>query len=341
MEPWAYPGDWRGPSWRVVVALLAVVVGVSACIAVPYARQPGFRGSRSDLGDAVPEFIVVGQTTREEVLARLGHAEVEAPDGSWFYYRSHYLKSEHGFWVAVGVGMGAAAAGTVPSDSVVLARRLWVRFSSDGVVGEVSSDRGECKGLDAAFIEADKRGEFDGEHGIWYPECFAEGTGRPVIQRDLDMLALRASMRRAIATTDGSAEPGSRWFSAKWRDQKAKKKKLFASEFHRSLQCDHEFGELLLTPEFLLFFPHESSHAGVPAPPVRIARDSIVEVRGMEAGRPRSREDRRATDLTLRDGRQVSFAVCERYADPILGTRRSDAVADTDWLREQLRAPAQ
>jgi hypothetical protein len=347
MNPSVLGGGRPRSSWRVVVGLLAAAFCLSACIAVPYARQSGFRGSRSDLGDSVPDFIVVGKTTRDAVIARLGHAEIEPPDGSWLYYQSHYLKSERGLWVAVASPSSYVGYGTLPSDSVVLARRLWVRFSPEGVVDAVSSDRGECKGLDAEFIEAANRNQIDGEpygYGFClhcYPECFAAGTGRPILQRDAEMLALRASMRRTMAVADASAESASRRFVAKWRDKHAKKKQLLGSEIHWSLvNCDVDAGELLLTPEFLFFFPRETSHAGPPAPPVRITRDSIVDVRGMAPDRPRSREDREATDLTLNDGRQVSFAICKRYADPKLQRPPSDPVADTDWLREQLRAPA-
>jgi hypothetical protein len=352
MEPWAYPGDRRRPSWHFVVGLLALTLGASGCIPlVPYVRQPGFRGSRSDLGDAVPEFIVVGQTTREEVLARLGHAEVEAPDGSWFYYQSHYLKSDSGLW-AIPYGSSHFVE-PWSMDSVVLARRLWVRFGSDGVVEEASFDRGECKDLDAAFIEAANRGKVDGQTNFCfacYPECLAEGTARPMIQRDLDMFALRASMRRSMAVADGSGELVLSWSRAQWRSKRATESLLFSSYLHASVNCsDHEgpreYGELLLSREFLLFLPHESSHAGVPSPPIRIARSSIAEAHVVaEGGSPGAAGP--ATELTLIDGSQVSFSICPRqYAD--FSTTRIDderqtesAVTVRKRLREQLRATA-
>src|SRR5215203_4434834 len=111
------------------VVLLAMV---SACVPIPYSVAPGFRGSRADLGEGIPEFISIGSTKRDEVLLKLPRPEVAAPDNSWFYFESDYLEQESGavfvsgFPVAVPVGASGSSAR--------LFRRLYIRFDDKGVI---------------------------------------------------------------------------------------------------------------------------------------------------------------------------------------------------------------
>lgn len=125
-----------------LVAGLALSALLSACVPIPYSVAPGFRGSRADLGDALPAFIVIGSTTRVEVLLKMPRPEFAAPDNSWFYFESNYMEQESGavfvsgFPVAVPVG----ASGT----SARLFRRLYIRFDDSGVVSNADFDRQRC-----------------------------------------------------------------------------------------------------------------------------------------------------------------------------------------------------
>ena len=80
---------WRLPDRlpSVMVALLADALLTSCAVPLPIVETGYLRGSRENLGEAVPEFITSGKTTLEEVLLSLGQADAIANDGSWLLYR--------------------------------------------------------------------------------------------------------------------------------------------------------------------------------------------------------------------------------------------------------------
>jgi hypothetical protein len=116
-------------------SLLAVACAMflSAC---PVPLPPTYdSGSRQNVGDVIPEFIVNGETTRDDVLLRLGEPDGRGPGDRWFAYGSKYSKG--GVLFVMAAGGGAAAAGV----QSIRFRRLVVSFDEDGVV------------TDSAFVE--------------------------------------------------------------------------------------------------------------------------------------------------------------------------------------------
>jgi hypothetical protein len=121
--------------------LLAGVLAfsLSGCIPVPIPPL-GYPGeSRTNLPDRVPDFIVKGKTTREQVLFALGAPDAYAADGGWMAYRS----SRHAGGVAFVVG-GGYSAGVVGPVSGYENRLLVVRFDANSVVIDVALEQRTC-----------------------------------------------------------------------------------------------------------------------------------------------------------------------------------------------------
>ncbi len=87
-------------------------------------------GSRQNIGERVPDFIVEGKTPREEVLLRLGEPDVRGPADSWYAYGS--------LLHAGGVEFGFLSAETLRY------RRIIVDFDEQGVVSRASHVGQDC-----------------------------------------------------------------------------------------------------------------------------------------------------------------------------------------------------
>jgi hypothetical protein len=94
----------------------------------------------------LPEHLVVGQTTRTQVLLVLGEPDGGAVDESWFVYGT--IERRGGLrwaWVAaVGAGYGAGAAGGGLLGNWDSSRRLIIRFDANGVVSDTSIEQRNC-----------------------------------------------------------------------------------------------------------------------------------------------------------------------------------------------------
>jgi len=133
-----------------VVTTLTTLTG---CFPVPI-PQGEVPGSRQNVGDKVPEFIVAGKTTRTDVLLRLGEPDIGSDARpSWLFDDKRFvygrITSEGGVGLVFPIGTGAAV-GYAP----VLYRRLVVTFDEAGVVNSAGLDRFRCPDSFPAEAEA-------------------------------------------------------------------------------------------------------------------------------------------------------------------------------------------
>lgn len=271
------------------LALLSA--GLSACLPLaPYEKAPGYYGSRSDLGDGVPAFIVTGRTSRAEVTRILATPEVEAPDGQWSYYESNYLKAESGMWALV-YGLGSLV-GRFPLNDEMLLRRLFLRYDAADLVADVEFSTAQC--TDIFDYTLSNPGAADLER------C-------PILRRDVAMRAERqtARMRQAL----GPEEEPVRWFErAVW--QLRKRAIVFG---HRSsgLWCGTaaasvHSGLLGVSARSVVFLPRDSVPRGLPAAPSRIARDDIASVQIIDG----LLQKHVGVEIKLTDGKVVLLSLC-------------------------------
>jgi hypothetical protein len=85
-------------------------------------------GSRQNVGERLPDFIVEGATRRAEVLMRMGEPDGRGPGDRWFAYGSRY--NEGGVLFVAGGAGGVAGAGA----ESIRYRRIVIRFDDQGVV---------------------------------------------------------------------------------------------------------------------------------------------------------------------------------------------------------------
>lgn len=134
---------------RYIVAAVLFCAPLSGCIVlpvpVPTAAGP-HASSRTNVGASVPESMVVGQTTRTQVLLALGEPDGGAADESWFVYGA--VERRGGLrwaWVAaVGAGYGGGAVGGGPLGNWDSSRRLTIRFDESGIVSGASVEQRDC-----------------------------------------------------------------------------------------------------------------------------------------------------------------------------------------------------
>lgn len=127
---------------KVAVGLLSGLL-LSGC---PLPIPPGLHhGTRENLDENVPEFIVPGVTTREDVVSTLGGADGAALDESWLSYGS--VEGQGGVVFLVGGYGGVGAFGV----EAVQHHRLVVFFDERGVVERTQMETRLCpKALVAA-----------------------------------------------------------------------------------------------------------------------------------------------------------------------------------------------
>jgi hypothetical protein len=132
---------------RLLIALFANAM-LSACIVlpVPVPTSSGpHGGSRAGLGAAAPSDIVAGETTRTQVLLKLGEPDVRGLDDLWFSYSSLVGRGGVGWTLVYAVGAGSGGvAGAHPLGNWDTSSRLTVKFDERGFVSAVSFDRKDC-----------------------------------------------------------------------------------------------------------------------------------------------------------------------------------------------------
>ena len=132
------------------IAVLAAALLLSGCIVVPYKAPQGYQdGSRTDLAAAVPDSIVKGKTTRDQVLQDMGKPDSQGPD--WFIYSSTSKQSGLGlfFCAATKYQIGCGDARRQVWDY----RRLVLRFDAAGVVSEARVDSASCVQWERGYRE--------------------------------------------------------------------------------------------------------------------------------------------------------------------------------------------
>ena len=159
---------------RLLVAL-SVSVLLPGCIVlpvpIPTSSGPS-GGSRASVGTAAPAGIVAGETTRTQVLLKLGEPDVRGLNDLWFSYSA--LVGRGGVRWALVYGAAAGYAGGTGGahslDQWDSSSRLTVKFDERGIVTAVSFDRKDCTAwdthdclarADSALVAADdeKKGE--------------------------------------------------------------------------------------------------------------------------------------------------------------------------------------
>jgi hypothetical protein len=118
---------------------LIMVVGAVLLAGCPVPLPPMYDArSRQNVGDHIPEFIVYAQTTRDEILLRLGEPDGRGSGDRWFAYGSRYGNGGVVFVMAAGGGAGALGVESVRY------RRLVIRFDDSGVVTGASFVQRDC-----------------------------------------------------------------------------------------------------------------------------------------------------------------------------------------------------
>ena len=115
-------------------ALAALLLGLSGCVPIPTLPFGDKEWSRQNIGDSVPGFIVIGQTTRADVMLALGDPDRRAENDTRFFYVR--TPEEGGIAFLVGGGMRGGVIGTP-----LTFRLLTIRFDASGVVSEAKSEK--------------------------------------------------------------------------------------------------------------------------------------------------------------------------------------------------------
>jgi len=103
---------WRQTNWRWCrsLALAALVSNMTGCIILPVPVSYHTHGSRKNLRSEDTQWLVPGQTTRAQVVLRLGEPDEIEDDDSRLVYRWEKIYLQ--VWVAVGGGYSGAAGPT-------------------------------------------------------------------------------------------------------------------------------------------------------------------------------------------------------------------------------------
>ena len=119
---------------RNVSILAAAALLLSACVQYPIFEK-NVEGSLPE--KAVPKFIEVGKTHREDVRSRLGKPDGWAGDESWYTYGYKHNRG--------GSGYESYAAGPPPFGAITIDYgRLILRFDAAGLVQSVKLEEKSC-----------------------------------------------------------------------------------------------------------------------------------------------------------------------------------------------------
>jgi hypothetical protein len=127
-------------------AIRAMLVGsagllTSACIPIPL--MSGYtEDSRQNIPAQVPEFVVTGRTTREDVVLALGEPDRYADDGSWLLYGSVYRTGGLAMVIVAGAPGGGGAMGV--AEEKMRYRLLILRFDAAGLVSSSEVTEKRC-----------------------------------------------------------------------------------------------------------------------------------------------------------------------------------------------------
>lgn len=297
------PGSLRAVLRKLGGGLCFGLIGclLGGCVPLaPYSSEPRFYGSGRALLDGVPSFILVGQTSRAEVLKELGTAEVQAADGSWMYYESDYLRDESGYWFLVLAPY--AGPGRMTTSNTMVFRRLLIHFSGDSVVTSADFYAQECKDI---WRIHDERQDL--------PEKVLQSCD--ILKRGVELRRQREHQRYAlgILAADGPTE---RFDLALWNDGNSEG---FLGTIRRGLQCTPDVlkrdrGILAISNQALIFLPKVAVPSGAPPEPIRVPLADIAAVSEIGALLIGSV----SVDVKRHDGTYVSFALCKEtfpYAD--------------------------
>jgi outer membrane protein assembly factor BamE (lipoprotein component of BamABCDE complex) len=117
----------------------AVIAGAAVLAGCPVPIVPHYEsGSRYNIGERMPDFIVEGATTRDDLLLHMGEPDGRGPEDRWFTYGSRY--NEGGVIFVVG---GPGGVGGVGASSIRY-RRIVVRFDDRGVVSSAGFVERSC-----------------------------------------------------------------------------------------------------------------------------------------------------------------------------------------------------
>jgi hypothetical protein len=170
------------------VPLLALAACLAGCIPYVYPVLPGARSdSRTNIGNAVPTFIVIGKSTREDVLLSLGEPDGVGASEEWVSYGAARRRG------GVGFGFVADNGGIDARLKVVEFRRLLVRFDTNNVVSEATMRIANCS-----------ESTFNMDHDSTTAPCL------DVSGRDIPIGAMQAELESAGAKT----YRGSHWREA-------------------------------------------------------------------------------------------------------------------------------
>lgn len=130
------------PSSRAAALMLLLLLANPLCGCVyMYPILPGPKKySRTNVPEQLPAWIVAGQTTRRDVLHRLGEPDERRDDDAWFGYDSAI-----GHWGAGGgVKFVPGASGDYGGLEAVEYRRLVVQFTENGLVSAANLEEKTC-----------------------------------------------------------------------------------------------------------------------------------------------------------------------------------------------------
>jgi outer membrane protein assembly factor BamE (lipoprotein component of BamABCDE complex) len=141
------------PVWIRKAFCICLIFAIHALIAgCPFPLLRGYtESSRENLGTEITERMVVGVTTREEVLLLLGEPDGAGPNDSWLAYGSAYGEGGVGF-LFCGLGGGCAGVGGEKREY----QRLIVVFDELGLMTNAEFVSRECW----EFIAGDDRSSY-------------------------------------------------------------------------------------------------------------------------------------------------------------------------------------
>jgi len=281
-----------------LAAGIALIALTSGCVPIPYSMTPGFRGSRADLGDGVPEFISVGSTKRDEVLLKLPRPEVAAPDNSWFYYESDYLEHSSGavFLTGAPVAVPIGASGS----SAQLFRRLYIRFDDKGTVNNADFDRQGCP-------------------NIIYPlePTSEELSSCAILKRGLDLR--EESLSHHVRSAAGERATNARRYNrALWKEG-AGLPSVWANLSDDPLNCywaRKRQGTLVVTATDILFLPAGTTAFGE-HPVLRVEREQVVKIAQFGPSIVNVRQTA-GWEITQANGRVAALTLCEARNFPAM-----------------------
>lgn len=123
------------------IAEFALILSLAGCV-IPISHRPGTEDIPCHgLKNEVPQFIRVGETTREEVQQQLGKPTGIAADGSWMTYGCTISEGGRGLGFAVPFYVDFQYL----AEETVLYRRLILRFDASAVVSRADIEQKSCR----------------------------------------------------------------------------------------------------------------------------------------------------------------------------------------------------